>query len=123
RIAERALSSGLNKLEESYPALRRRTEEDHLEGAIIVLRPQTGEIKAMVGGRSSPKSQFNRVFQAKRQPGSIFKPFVYLAALMHGGEGGKKFTPATMVEDSPFKWNYDGQEWEPGNYNDEYFGT
>ena len=123
KMAERSLVEGLKKLEASYPALRRRGEEDNLEGAIVVLRPQTGEIKAMVGGRSYQKSQFNRAFQAKRQPGSIFKPFVYLAALMSGGEGGKKFTPATMVEDSPFKWTYDGQEWEPGNYNDEYFGT
>jgi penicillin-binding protein 1B len=123
RLAEKSLAEGLKKLEASYPALRRRGEEDNLEGAIIVLRPQTGEIKAMVGGRSYQKSQFNRVFQAKRQPGSIFKPFVYLAALMSGPEGAKKFTPATMVEDSPFKWSYDGQEWEPGNYNDEYFGT
>jgi penicillin-binding protein 1B len=123
RMAERSLAEGLKKLEDAYPALRRRGEEDNLEGAIVVLRPQTGEVKAMVGGRSYQKSQFNRVFQAKRQPGSIFKPFVYLAALMSGGEGGKKFTPATMVEDSPFLWSYEGQEWEPGNYNDEYFGT
>ncbi len=123
RIAERALADGLNKLEQTYSALRRKGEEDHLEGAVIVLRPQTGEIKAMVGGRSYQKSQFNRVFQAKRQPGSVFKPFVYLAGLMSGAEGGKKFTPASMVEDSPFTWSYDGQEWEPGNYNDEYFGT
>jgi penicillin-binding protein 1B len=106
-------SEGLKKLEAAYPALRRQGEEDNLEGAIVVLRPQTGEIKAMVGGRSYQKSQFNRVFQAKRQPGSIFKPFVYLAALMAGGDGGKKFTPVTMVEDSPFKWTYDGQEWSP----------
>jgi penicillin-binding protein 1B len=123
RIAERSLAEGLKKLEDTYPALRRKGDDDNLEGAIIVLRPQTGEIKAMVGGRSYQKSQFNRVFQAKRQPGSVFKPFVYLAALMSGGEGGKRFTPVTMVEDSPFTWSYDGQEWQPGNYNDEYFGT
>jgi penicillin-binding protein 1B len=123
RIAERTLAEGLSKLEQTYPALRRKGDEDNLEGAIVVLRPQTGEIKAMVGGRSYQKSQFNRVFQARRQPGSVFKPFVYLAALMSTGEGGKRFTPVTMVEDSPFTWNYDGQDWQPGNYNDEYFGT
>ncbi|MGE5303257.1 MAG: PBP1A family penicillin-binding protein [Alphaproteobacteria bacterium] len=123
RIAERTLSEGLKKLEESYPNLRRKGEDDSLEGAIVVLRPQTGEIKAMVGGRSYQLSQFNRVFQAKRQPGSVFKPFVYLAALMSGAEGGKKFTPVTMLDDSPFVWDYDGQQWQPGNYNDEYFGT
>jgi penicillin-binding protein 1B len=123
KIAERSLTEGLKKLEESYPSLRRKGEDDSLEGAIVVIRPQTGEIKAMVGGRNYQMSQFNRVFQAKRQPGSVFKPFVYLAALMSGGEGGRKFTPVTMVEDSPFTWDYDGQEWQPGNYNDEYFGT
>jgi penicillin-binding protein 1B len=123
RIAERSLAEGLKKLEETYANLRRKGDDDNLEGAIIVLRPQTGEIKAMVGGRSYQKSQFNRVFQAKRQPGSVFKPFVYLAALMSGADGGKKFTPVTMLEDSPFTWSYDGQEWQPGNYNDEYFGT
>ena len=123
RTAERALSEGLKKLEETYAGLRRRGEDDHLEGAVIVLRPQTGEIKAMVGGRSYQKSQFNRVFQSKRQPGSVFKPFVYLAALMSSAEGGRKFTPVTMLDDSQFTWSYDGQEWQPGNYNDEYFGA
>jgi penicillin-binding protein 1B len=123
KMAERSLAEGLKKLEDTYPALRRKGEDDNLEGAIVVLRPQTGEIKAMAGGRSYQKSQFNRVFQAKRQPGSIFKPFVYLAALLSGSENGRRFTPATMVDDSPFTWNYEGQEWEPGNYNDEYFGT
>ena len=123
RIAERSLAEGLSKLEQGYPSLRRRGEDDRLEGALIVIRPQTGEIKAMVGGRSYQKSQFNRVFQARRQPGSVFKPFVYLAALMSGADGGRKFTPVTMVDDSPFTWNYEGQEWQPGNYNDQYFGT
>jgi penicillin-binding protein 1B len=124
RMAERALVDGLRRLEESYAHLRKRGEEDHLEGAIVVIKPQTGEIKAMVGGRDFQKSQFNRVFQAKRQPGSIFKPFVYLAALLYGSEeGGRKFTPVTLVEDSPFTWSYEGQEWQPDNYNGEYFGT
>ncbi len=123
KIADRALADGLKKLEDGYPALRRRGEDDHLEGAIVVIRPQTGEIKAMVGGRAYQKSQFNRAFQAKRQPGSVFKPFVYLAALMWGAENGAKFTPATMLEDAPFVWKYEDQEWKPGNYNDDYFGA
>lgn len=124
RMAEKALVDGLKRLEESYPFLRKRGEEDHLEGAIVVIQPQTGEIKAMVGGRDYQKSQFNRVFQAKRQPGSTFKPFIYLAALMYGSEeGGKKYTPATLVDDSPFTWSYEGQEWTPRNYKEEYFGT
>lgn len=123
RKAERALVEGLRKLEIAHPGLRRRGEEDSLEGAIVVLRPQTGEIKAMVGGRNYQKSQFNRVFQAKRQPGSIFKPFVFLAALMFGGESGIRYTPDTVINDSQFTWIYDGKEWQPDNYNDEYFGA
>jgi len=123
KMAERSLADGLKRLEATYPALRRRGEEDSLEGAVVVIRPQTGEIKAMVGGRNYQKSQFNRVFQAKRQPGSIFKPFVYLAALMNEGSNGKKYTAVSKVDDSPFVWNYDGKEWTPGNYNDEFYGT
>jgi penicillin-binding protein 1B len=122
KIAERTLAEGLKKLEETYPSLRRKGEDDRLEGAVIVMRPQTGEIKAMAGGRSYQNSQFNRAFQARRQPGSVFKPFVYLAALMYGAENGNKFTPVTMVDDSPFIWNYENQEWKPGNYKDQYFG-
>ena len=122
RKAEHALVEGLKKLEASHPALRRKGN-DSLEGAIIVMRPQTGEIKAMVGGRNYQKSQFNRVFQAKRQPGSIFKPFVYLAALMYGGQSGVRYTPETVINDSQFTWNYDGKEWHPNNYNNEYFGA
>ena len=123
KLAERSVSEGLKRLEAKYPALRRRGQEDSLEGEVVVIRPQTGEIKAMAGGRNYQKSQFNRVFQAKRQPGSIFKPFVYLAALMYGAENGRKFTAMTKVDDSPFTWEYDRQEWKPGNYNDEFFGT
>ena len=122
RMAERTLVQGLDRLEKNYPQLRKKSEDDHLEGAMVVLKPQTGEIKAMVGGRNYQRSQFNRVFQAKRQPGSIFKPFVYLAALVHGSEDGGKYTPATLVEDSQFIWDYEGQEWEPRNHKDEYFG-
>ncbi|HEX9452918.1 MAG TPA: PBP1A family penicillin-binding protein [Candidatus Binatia bacterium] len=123
RMAERALVEGLKKLEVSHPSLKRKSDEPGLEGAIVVLRPQTGEIKAMVGGRNYQKSQFNRVFQAKRQPGSVFKPFVYLAALMYGGQSGTKYSPETVINDSQFTWAYDGQEWQPHNYNNEYFGA
>ncbi len=122
RVAERALVEGLKKLEAAHPALRRKGD-DSLEGAIVVLRPQTGEIKAMVGGRNYAKSQFNRVFQARRQPGSVFKPFVYLAALMYGGQSGVKYTPDSVLNDSQFTWSYEGQEWQPSNYNNEYFGA
>ncbi len=123
KMAEKSLADGLKHLEETYSYLRKRGEEDNLEGAIIAIKPQTGEIKAMVGGREYQKSQFNRIFQSRRQPGSVFKPFVYLTALMYGAENGKRFTPVSMLDDSQFTWSYEGQEWQPANYKDEYFGT
>ena len=89
----------------------------------MVIRPQTGEIKAMVGGRDYRKSQFNRVAQARRQPGSVFKPFVYLAALTHGSSRNHEtYSSATLVEDEPFTWSYGRQDWAPENYKQRYYG-
>jgi penicillin-binding protein 1A len=81
------------------------------QGALVALNPD-GEIKALVGGRNYAESQFDRVIAAKRQPGSAFKPFVYLAALERG------LTPDTVRDDAPI--NVHG--WQPENYSHEYFG-
>ncbi|MCC3245897.1 PBP1A family penicillin-binding protein [Methylocystis sp. WRRC1] len=81
------------------------------QGAIVSLDPN-GAIRALVGGRDYSESQFNRAVSAKRQPGSAFKPFVYLAGLEHG------LTPDTVREDGPL--NVKG--WQPENYSHEYFG-
>src|SRR5262249_13636024 len=87
RAAETALVRGLARLEGQYTALRRTAPAARLQGAIVALDPRTGEIRAMVGGRDYGQSQFNRIVQARRQPGSAFKPFVYLAALGQGPRG------------------------------------
>ena len=72
-------------------------------GALLAMDPHTGRVLAMVGGYSFDQSQFNRATQAKRQPGSAFKPFVYAAALEHGlTPGAKVFTPASQILDAPF---------------------
>ena len=76
--AEKALRAGLDRLEQTSIHLRRQKEGRRLQGLLLVLRPATGEILAMVGGRDYRQSQFNRAVQAERQPGSCFKPFVYL---------------------------------------------
>ena len=81
------------------------------QGALVAMTPD-GAVRAMVGGRNYADSQFNRAVAAKRQPGSAFKPFVYLAALEHG------LTPDTVREDKPI--NVKG--WQPENYGHEYFG-
>ena len=83
-----------------------------VDGALIALDPHTGRVLAMAGGYSFWKSQFNRVTQAKRQPGSSFKPFVYAAALENG------YTPASQVLDAPFV-DFDIEQddfWAPKNY-------
>ena len=123
QAAVTALSKGLTRLEKDYRHLRTIARTDDLEGALVVIKPQTGEIKAMVGGRDYRKSQFNRVAQARRQPGSVFKPFVYLAALTHGSAHGQEaYHSSTFVEDAPFTWSYGRQSWAPENYKQQYYG-
>jgi penicillin-binding protein 1A len=86
------------------------------QAAIVSMTPD-GAVRAMVGGRSYGKSQFNRATQAQRQPGSAFKLFVYLAALEAG------ITPDTTFEDKPISIRVPGGIWEPGNYTQKYLGT
>lgn len=88
-----------------------------VQGALVALDPHTGRILALQGGWKYGPSQFNRVTQAKRQPGSAFKPFIYLAALDKG------FTPATRVLDAPFVFEQSpGNFWRPTNYSGEVYG-
>jgi len=107
--AERALANGLSRLEGSYPQLRRSEPGKRLQGAIIVMQPKTGFILALAGGRNYNESQFNRITQSRRQPGSAFKPFVYLSAL-------DSFTPASILSNAPKSYEVDGKTWEPQNY-------
>ena len=89
-----------------------------VNGAIIVMDPHTGRVLAMVGGFSYKLSEFNRATQAKRQPGSAFKPFVYAAALENG------FTPSTLVLDAPFVIDQGVglKTWKPENYGKKFYG-
>jgi penicillin-binding protein 1A len=90
-----------------------------VEGALFALRPQTGAIRAMVGGFDFNKNHFNHAAQAVRQPGSSFKPFIYSAALEHG------FTPSTVISDGPLTFGSaetGGRPWTPKNYDGGYGG-
>lgn len=89
-----------------------------IQGAIVAMDPNTGRVFAMDGGFSARISQFNRATQAQRQPGSAFKPFIYMAALDKG------FTPSSLVLDAPFEY-FQGPGlplWQPENYSQEFYG-
>jgi penicillin-binding protein 1B len=107
--AENALTKGLARLERMKPGLRRDDPAQKLQGAIIVIQPGTGYILALVGGRNYSISQFNRISQARRQPGSAFKPFVYLSGL-------NQFSPSDMLSNQPQTYTVDGKTWEPQNF-------
>lgn len=96
----------------------RFVQEPQVEGAFVSVSPKTGEIQALVGGFDYYRSKFNRVTQARRQPGSTFKPFIYSAALDYGD------TPATIYNDAPVVFHdaaLEG-EWRPQNYSGRFFG-
>ncbi len=124
RAAEAAVTRGLDRLEGRYPHLRRRDAARRLQAALIALDPTTGEIRAMIGGRDYAASQFNRATHARRQPGSAFKPFVYLAALRFGDHGEPpRITPVSFVKDEPVTLRNGRDEWTPRNYEDRFEGT
>ncbi|MCE3222598.1 MAG: putative Penicillin-binding protein [Nitrospira sp.] len=123
RLAVETLGSGLTKLETAYPALT--SHADPVQGALVALDPMSGAILAMVGSREYRTSQFNRAVQAKRQPGSLFKPLVYLAALdaRHELTGGQAITPATLLVDEPVTFESRAGVWAPQNYDHRFHGT
>jgi penicillin-binding protein 1B len=123
KTAVAVITEGLAELEQRHPRLLEGGPERRVQAALLALRPQTGGIVAMVGGREYQSSQFNRTTHAARQPGSVFKPVVYLAAFEAARTAEDPITPASPVVDEPFEWNYDQRVWRPANYDDEYFGT
>jgi penicillin-binding protein 1B len=119
RIAQDTLREGLLRLDEILARRRRR----HPQAALIAVDPRSGEVLALVGGRSYNQSQYNRVTSARRQPGSVFKPFVYLAAFERAhSESRSDLTPATVVWDEPTTITFNEQTWSPNNYDGEYDG-
>ena len=104
----------------TYSASKGETEDGvtkYLQGAAVVMEVETGEVRALVGGRDYDDSSYDRVFQARRQPGSAFKPFVYLAALQRG------VPPTQVFEDAPVRMVLaGGRTWEPRNYTGRFDG-
>jgi len=121
RIAANALRGGLEQLEKRYPKLKRDDPTKAVQGCLIAMRPQTGELLALVGGRSYGVSQFDRCTQARRPTGSVFKPFVYIAALERV-RGRPVITLGDFLDDSPFEVSTSQGVWRPENYDHKFNG-
>jgi penicillin-binding protein 1B len=111
--AERALTANLKRLDDAG-----RVRNAHLDGAVIVAEPNSGDVVAVVGGRDVGSDSFNRALDARRPIGSLVKPAVYLAALETG-----RYTAATLIEDAPIELKLaDGSVWAPQNFEHQTYG-
>ncbi|MDQ6676017.1 MAG: PBP1A family penicillin-binding protein [Acidobacteriota bacterium] len=125
RAAGEAVRAGMASVDEQLRKQKRFKGVSFPEPqvALIALDPHTGQIKAIVGGRNYATSQLNHI-TSKRQPGSIFKPWVYAAAMNTAINGGPRtLTPATTVVDEPTTFWFDGKPYEPGNFKHEFYGV
>jgi len=124
RAANEAVAIGMKQVDDLVRKQKRFKNVPFVEPqvALIALDPHTGEIKALVGGRNYGASQLNRML-SERPTGSIFKPFVYAAAINTAVAGGTRtLTPASIVVDEPTTFEFDGQEYSPDNFEHEFYG-
>ncbi len=117
-IAEESLTRGLEEIENrAIPA------KEPLQAALVAVDPKTGELVAMVGGRNYAQTRFNRAVDAKRQPGSAFKPFVLMAALSQSLAGKGKWTLSTLISGEPITLPTPEGPWTPSNFEDKQYGN
>ena len=117
RIAYETVNKRLEKLEKYFP----KKAKGSLQAALVAIRPKTGEIVAMVGGRNFLENQFNRATDAMRQPGSVFKPFVYATAINSAYEGNTSiFTAASIFKDEKKVFTFGSDTYAPNNYGDTF---
>lgn len=115
RYAYEIVNKRLAALDKYFP----KKEKGTLNAALVAMRPKTGEIVAMVGGRDYRANQFNRATSAMRQPGSVFKPFVYAAAINSAYDSSsRQFTAATVFKDEKKTFTFNQDSYTPGNYGD-----
>ena len=121
QIATQALREGLQQLEKKHPKLA-GSSKARLQGCLVVLRPQTGEVLALVGGRDYGESQFDRCLQSRRSAGSAFKPFVYIAGLEAARGAAPVITLASTLDDAPLSIKTASGKWSPANYDHKFHG-
>ena len=133
RAAAAAIENGMKNVDALLAKKYERTRKENAkkginepvplaQAALIALDPRTGEIKALIGGRDYGQSQLNHAL-AHRQPGSVFKPFVYAAAFNSAVDGAQPLvTPTTTVDDEPTVFEFDALEYTPNNYGENFMG-
>jgi penicillin-binding protein 1B len=122
QAAYEAVRQGMVDLDTYFSKGKRGIAPGTVQASLIAVEPKTGRVLAMIGGRNYGLSQFNRITQAKRQPGSIFKPFVYAAALETAYYSSTPLTAVSTVVDEPTEFDFENLVYEPKNFKDEYFG-
>jgi penicillin-binding protein 1B len=128
RAATAAVQAGMEQVDKllarRYAIWKKKGEPvQQAQVALVALDPHTGEIRALLGGRNYGESQLNRAL-ARRQPGSVFKPFVYAAAFDNAAQGFQPVvTPVTRVDDIPTTFEFDGKDYTPDNFGEEFMGT
>ncbi len=116
--AQNSLNQGINKVTQIKSKLKEKKEKGfQLEGAILSSDNTNGAVHVFVGGQNYRKTQYNRALNSRRQIGSLVKPFIYLAGLIHAD-----FKPDTIIQDEPFTWMYDKKKWSPENYDKKFRG-
>jgi penicillin-binding protein 1B len=119
RAADAAVAAGLLRLDARVGS----TLDSPVQVALIAVDPVTGEVRAVVGGRSYDASQFNRATMGGRQVGSLIKPYDYLGAFERGGDEGVSLSPDSIVLDQPTVFRFANTPWSPRNYGGEYGGS
>jgi penicillin-binding protein 1B len=127
RAATEAVEIGMKNVDDQlarqYAKWHKKGDDARPQVALLAIDPRTGEIKALVGGRDYGESQLNHAL-SRRQPGSAFKPFVYAAAFDNAVDGTEPIlTTATTVDDSPTTFEFDGKDYTPDNYGQDFHGT
>jgi len=121
QAAYKAVTNHLAKLDQAFTKGKNKIEPGTLQASLVAINPKTGEVVAMVGGRDYTKSQLNRATDAMRQPGSVFKPFVYATALNTAYDPiPRVITAGTTYVDEPKEFTFDNTTYRPGNFGDSY---
>jgi penicillin-binding protein 1B len=122
QAAFESVQTGLKDLDAQFAKHKQPVAPGTVQASLIAVDPKNGHILAMLGGRNYGVSQFNRITQSKRQPGSIFKPFVYAAALETAYNNPTPLTVVSTVLDQPTQFTFDDLEYQPKNFKEEYMG-